>query len=758
MKSIFTIIQPLSNRFILLVLIVSTFSLKAQDLYYINTIQTIRITFSQSNWDYMLDTATTGSDGYIMAQSVEINGVVFDSVGVKYKGNSTYNANQAKNPFHIELDTYKNQNYGGYTDLKLSNVAKDPSFVREVLGYQILRQYMHAPLSNYANVYVNGNLIGLYVSSESVSKKFVGKHFYSTDNTFIKCNPIAGAGPGSSAKPNLVYLGTDSASYDAAYEMQSDFGWNDLIHLTDTLKNYTSAVEKILDVDRALWMISFDNAVVNLDSYIGGFAQNYYLYKDDNNRFNPVVWDLNEAFGTFSQTGTGNLNSTTSKQQMSHLLHLNDTQWPLIQKLLAIPMYKRMYVAHLKTILTENFSNSSYSATASALQSLITTSVNADVNKFFTNTQFQSNLNSDVTSGMSSAPGITNLMNARANYLLSQADFTAVPPSLLLSDVSNVSTTLGGSVWFSVTTNTQASVYLGYRSSVQDKFIRVMMYDDGNHNDGVAGDLVYGASIPLNSSTIQYYFYLENANAGIFYPARAEHEFYSLTVDFPQITPGQLVINEFMAVNTETQLDPNGDYEDWIELYNNTNQALSLKGLYLSDNATNPLKWQFNDNATIPANGYVIVWADNDTLQSGFHTNFKLAASGETLILSYADGTVLDSISYLDQVADFSMQRCPNGTGDFDIQGATFNSINCVASLEEKQSTSFTIYPNPSDGTFQILSENPIDHVAIYGLNGQLIAQFVGFQEKLISVELPMTVSGMYLVEIDGQFVKYILK
>lgn len=145
MKSIFTFIQPLSSRILLLLFVAVASNLKAQDLYDINTIQTIRITFSQSNWDYMLDTATTGSDGYIMAQSVEINGVVFDSVGVKYKGNSTYNANQAKNPFHIELDTYKNQNYGGYSDLKLSNVAKDPSFVREVLGYQILRQYMHAP-------------------------------------------------------------------------------------------------------------------------------------------------------------------------------------------------------------------------------------------------------------------------------------------------------------------------------------------------------------------------------------------------------------------------------------------------------------------------------------------------------------------------------------------------------------------------------------------------------------------------------------
>jgi len=90
-----------------------------------------------------------------MAQSVTINGEVYDSVGVKYKGNSTYQANQVKNPFHIELDTYKEHDHQGYKDIKLSNVAKDPSFLREVLSYNILRNYMDAPLSNYANVYVN---------------------------------------------------------------------------------------------------------------------------------------------------------------------------------------------------------------------------------------------------------------------------------------------------------------------------------------------------------------------------------------------------------------------------------------------------------------------------------------------------------------------------------------------------------------------------------------------------------------------------
>jgi len=194
------------------ILFFTFYSLKSQSFYDLNTIQVIDISFSQSNWNALLNSSKS-SGNYLMAQSVAINGVVFDSVGVKYKGNSTYSANHVKNPWHIELDTYKNQDYQGYKDIKLSNVAKDPSFLREVLSYQIIKKYMDAPLSNYAMVYVNGNLIGLYSNSESITRSFLDDRFGSKSNTFLKCNPVSGAGPGSNNFPNLSYLGQFVSSY-----------------------------------------------------------------------------------------------------------------------------------------------------------------------------------------------------------------------------------------------------------------------------------------------------------------------------------------------------------------------------------------------------------------------------------------------------------------------------------------------------------------------------------------------------------------
>ena len=644
-----------TNIYLLIVLInIAGFlnSSSAQSFYDINTIQTIEITFSQSNWDYMLDTAKAGSDGYIMAQSVTVNGTLFDSVGVKYKGNSTYNPSYVKNPFHIELDTYKEQDYQGYKDIKMSNVAKDPSFLREVLSYSILRHYMVAPLSNYANVYVNGALLGLYVSSESIGKTFVNKYFYSKSNSFFKCNPLDGAGPGSTDLPNLVYLGTDSTLYYPAYELKSDYGWADLITLTNTLKNNVGEIETVLDVDRALWMLAFDNLLVNLDSYIGVFAQNYYLYEDNTGRFNSIVWDLNESFGTFSQTGTINLPNTTAKSQMTHLLHSGDANWPLVQKLLSIPTYKKMYLAHLHTILTENISNNSYYTLAQSIQPIINAAVQADPNKFYTYSQYQSNLTTDVGIGPNSAPGITALMNGRNTYLSALPDFTNTKPTITNVAPSDTNPTLNTSIFITANvtnTNTDA-VYLGYRDNNENKFTKILMYDDGAHGDGTSGDNVYGASIVASSSSIQYYIYAENNNIGMFSPVRAEHEFYSITVN--STTSSDVVMNEIYSRGTTA--DP-----DWIELYNSSASAIDISGYKIYDSGgqsgTKPKK-EFPTGTIIPSNEFLVIVTD-DTSASGF----GLSSSGEKVWFENTTGLIADSVTFPALTVAQSYGRIPDG-------------------------------------------------------------------------------------------------
>ncbi|MFA9390975.1 MAG: CotH kinase family protein [Prolixibacteraceae bacterium] len=754
------------NRvYIFIFIIMLSNIVSAQDFYDMNTVQTIKIVFSESNWDALLDAKKSGDESYLMAQSVSINEEVFDSVGVKYKGNSTYKASQKKNPFHIELDTYKDQDYDGYTDIKLSNVANDPSFVREVLSYQILRQYMDAPLSNYANVYVNGTLIGLYSSSEAVSKTFVKSHFGSKKNAFIKCNPPDGAGPGTSALPNLVYLGTDSSKYYSSYELQSDNGWNELINLCDTLTNKIEAVEKILDVDRALWMLAFDNALVNLDSYIGAFSQNYYLYRDDNGRFLPVVWDLNESFGRFSQAGTTSFNSTADKQKMSHLINATSSSYPLVKMLLSVPMYKRMYLAHLKTMMLENFDNQSYYTTGKSLQATIDAAVQADVNKFFTYANFTSNLTNDITSGMgpgtSATPGITKLMDGRSAYLLGLADFTNTSPSITDISLSDASPLINSNITVSGKVNNASAVYLGYRSNTEKPFTRIQMYDDGTHSDQTANDGIFSTSFNLEKALTQYYIYAENSNTGIFSPQRAEHEYYTISATTTDLPVGDLVINEFMASNQTTIADQDGEYNDWIEIYNNTTSLIDLSGYTLSDDAKDLIQWEFPAGTTIDAGGYLIVWADKDEEQTGLHANFKLSSTSGQIFLSDAIASLIDEVSYSTQTTDISYGRSPNGTGNFQTMASTFNGSNLQTnSIQSAQAiAAIKVYPNPATNYFYISgldNSAASSKIVIYNTMGRIV--FNDYVSEGASIDASQWTVGIYIVKAGNSTIKMMIK
>lgn len=732
-------------------------SIAQTPFYDVATLQKLELFFTPTDWDFRMDTAKAGSDGYLLADSVRINGSTIDSVGVKYKGNSSYNATNVKNPLHIAIDEYKNQSYSGITDVKLGNAYSDPSMIREVLAYNILSNYMDCPESNFCQVYINGTYIGLYSNTENINKEFCSTHFYSSDNTFIKCNP--NVNPGPTTKCNLKKFTTgDSTAYFNYYEMKSTTGWNELEKLCDTITNISASAGSIMDMDRAMWMLAFNNELVNLDSYTGAFCQNYYLYKDNTKRFNPVVWDLNMAFGGFPHAGAGFTSlgtlTVTTMQQLSPTIHSGDPYWPLINDVLLNPMYKRMYMAHLRTINNEMFVSNLYQTTAAALQATIDTAVLSDVNKFFTYTDFQNGMTANVVSGSSTIPGISNLMTARETYLGTVADLTATPPTISAITPSSLTPSIASTVTITanvINTNTNG-VYLGYRMNLQDKFQRVSMFDDGAHGDGASGDNVYGASFTMGTAIAQYYIYAENNSAGMFSPERAEHEFYTLQSNVMTAAIGEVVINELMTNNVTMGMNEYGQYQDWIELYNTTSSPLGLFGLYLSDNFSNPIKFAFPANTIIPANGYLIVWADENASTSSYvHTNFKLSASGEELMLSNSTRVVFDSVSYGPQNPDVAYARCANATGPFSSIYPTMGSFNCLTDVPETENRdAFSVFPNPASGSVTIQFQSPIKPHTIEIVNsiGQKLLELVtlGVSE---TVDISHFSPGVYLIEIN---------
>jgi len=154
----------------------------------------------------------------------------------------------------------------------------------------------------------------------------------------------------------------------------------------------------------------------------------------------------------------------------------------------------------------------------------------------------------------------------------------------------------------------------------------------------------------------------------------------------------QLYINEMMAVNDATIADAAGEYDDWIEIYND-GPAIDIAGYHLTDDPTDPLKWQIpNTNSaltTIPTNGFLILWADQDTDQGEDHIDLKLSSNGETLLLTSPDGTVLiDSMSFSSLTQDHSFGRETDGgtiKKTFSVSSPNASNITGTSKVAEVQ-------------------------------------------------------------------------
>ena len=717
-------------------LLILSVALSGEGFYDIDVINEIEITFSETNWDQILDNYYAAGDEERLVGTALINEVEYDSVGVRYKGNSTYSPNRVKNPLNIKLDhIIDDQEIEGYGTLKLANVWNDPSFVRETLSYEIARKYMPASLANYIKVTINGQYLGLYTSVQSVDKFFAETNFGSRDNAYFK-GELTNSSPQNDA---IIwgYLGDDQEDYEDYYELKSDEGWEYLINFLDIFNNSPEEMESVLNVDLHLWMLAFDNVLVNLDAPIN-FAHNYYLYATGDGKFNPVIWDLNESFGVFSMLLNGGppLN-LYGLQHLNPYLNENNSDYPIISKVLENPVYKQRYVAHAKTMLTENFENGWYETRANELQDIIDDEVAADPNKFYTYSEFLQNVNNSVGYGPQSIVGITELMETRSSYLLGLSDFTATQPEIGEVSVLPEFPQSGQEMQISISISNTESAYFMWRDWGAGGFVETELFDDGEHNDGLADDGIYGNSIIPSGDMVYYYIVADNSEASAFSPVRASHEFYSIELEY--IPVEDIAINEFMADNDNIVADEAGEYDDWLELYNLSEETIDIGGYFLSDDSSNIEKWEIPTGTEISGNGFLCFWADDDQEQGELHTNFKLSASGESIILSDMLGNIIDEIDFPVQETDISYGRYPDGEGEFiemtpsfqepNYDGITSSDGNDLINLIP----SVTNYPNPFNPETTInfsLKEDAYIKLTIYNINGQRVRKL---EEKNLS-------------------------
>ncbi len=128
-------------------------------------------------------------------------------------------------------------------------------------------------------------------------------------------------------------------------------------------------------------------------------------------------------------------------------------------------------------------------------------------------------------------------------------------------------------------------------------------------------------------------------------------------------------INELMPSNHTAVQDPQGEYEDWVELVNLSGEPVDISGMYLTDAHENLRKWQFPVGTVIAPHGRLVVWLDEHTKSlEGLHASFKLAVRGEQVLLVDRDemnNQILDQVQWPPLRADVAFGRVPDGQGDF---------------------------------------------------------------------------------------------
>ncbi|MEO0734004.1 MAG: CotH kinase family protein, partial [Bacteroidota bacterium] len=180
---------------------------RAQNLYDLDHIVDIELEMFEDNWKKQLNAWKKQNLGERTLATLKVDGITYDSVGVRLKGNSSYyapaRAEKKKLPFNIKVShTKKDQRIADkYKTLKLSNVFRDPSYLRESLSYAIARDYVPAPGCNYARLTVNGDYFGLYNLTESVDENFWMEEYGSESGVMFKCDPESKDPPPDSCPP-----------------------------------------------------------------------------------------------------------------------------------------------------------------------------------------------------------------------------------------------------------------------------------------------------------------------------------------------------------------------------------------------------------------------------------------------------------------------------------------------------------------------------------------------------------------------------
>ena len=502
-----------------------------------DSLRTIELEFYMPDYHPYLVNAWYYSPSERIPATLTLNGITYDSVGVRYKGNSTFclpNDNfNVKVPYNIDMNYFVDgQDLLGYNKMKLANAWMDPTFVKQIIGSNIYRKYLPTGESNLVKLNVQGNYIGLYVNDESINKQFLKKHFDEKSGPLFKCDNIDRfcdtANAPSAMPPNLYYMGNDTTLYYDSYDMKSDHGWEELVNLIRVIDSDFQNIDSVLNVDRTLWAFAVNQVIQNLDCYNTYYVHNYYLYQTKDGLFQMIPWDLDNSFSG-AIMGWDFWNPSNIYEYDPYFtgpsLGGSTQPWderPLLYKLLNNTQYRKIYTAHINTIIEESLDTSIISTNINNLQALGYNAASQDNNKVFSMNEYYSNVDDPLWANFNwGFGGILSTINARKQFLLNHSEISLVAPTI--DNVMITNNLLTAEIF-----NANSVELMATTSEYNSKFQSFAMLDDGTNGDLIPNDGIYSINLPFQSMGLEVKFYIrsENNDAIKLNPQRAEYEFY----------------------------------------------------------------------------------------------------------------------------------------------------------------------------------------------------------------------------------------
>lgn len=643
--------------------------------------------------------------------------------GFRLRGNTSLNA--AKKSYRISFDSFdNNQDWRGLSDINLIALHNDPSVMRSKLCYDLFRsQGIAAPRTSYAALYLNNQYIGVYQMTEPINEIFCRTHIDNQgDGNLFKCTYPA----------TLEFLGTDPDLYKfemwgrRMYELKNNQWLDDYTSFAEFISYINNESNDLncynnnpFQFNQYITCAALEILLGHWDNYIFN-KNNYYLYHNElTDKYYYIPYDVDNTLGIdwvgidWSQPNIYDFAPSGAPR-------------PLYQAVLNNPESRNHFSNEILRLCNTVFHPDSISQRISTITNLISPFVASDplypMDYGFTYNDFL--LSATESFGNQVTFGILPYVTARRNSALQQLE-------TLTTDIPNIQ-------YQYIITHSDYSEILGrIEQNSASTPLQVEVSFDGNAPVSIAIEYLNSVDFhaiinhPQNSQWLTYRIIQNPTDIS----CGVEQVWINGQTD-------AIKINELLCENVSFNNDEFGEFDDWIELYNSSDQTVSLNGYFLTDDSVNWNRFAL-PNVSIPSQSYMIFWLDNDPETGNYHGTFNLA-QGETISLNklvdnlprFIDSVRLDScsdnISYArDQTTNewfFSMPPTPGA----------YNNLNTSASSIESSQNVWI-----KDGYITLI--NP-ETIKVIDISGRVISQCDQCQAVPVS-QLP---SGYYIIQTDS--------